>query len=257
MLATVHNTLLITPIFNIIALLLKLTGSMAFSVVGLTIIVKILSTPLILPSIKSIKKQRDLQPQLDKLKEKYKYDKKKLAEKQMELMKQHGLNPASGCYSMIITILIFTALYSVIRQVTMAPDISAINDKMYTAFLKFGDISELSTKFWYLDLAKPDPYYILAILTGLSQFVMAKMNMPYSETGVKAAKKTPDKKDDIAYNMQQQSLYIMPAMMVMLGASLPSGVTIYILTSTIFSIVQNYYINGLGGMKPWIDKLKK
>ncbi len=238
-------------------LLFKVTGSIGWSVIGLTLIVKTLSIPIMLPSLKSVKKQRELQPQIDKLKKKYKHDKKKQSELQMQLMKEHGVNPASGCYTMIITILIFTALYSVIRQITQVTDIAAINTKMYADFLQFASLEQLSTSFLYLDLAKPDPYFILAGLAGISQFVLAKMNMPYAEAGVKAAKKTPDKKDDIAYNMQQQSLYIMPAMMAFLGISLPSGVIMYIVTSTLFSIVQNYFVNGWGGMKPWIDKVTK
>lgn len=253
--ATIHNTILVNPIFNLLALVFQATGSLGWSIIGLTIIVKTISIPVILPSIKSIKKQRDLQPQIDKLKKKYKHDKKMQAEKQMELMKEHGVNPASGCYTMIITILIFTALYSVIRQITQVTDLEAINSHLYANFLKFTSLDQLNPRFLYLDLTKPDPFYIMAALAGLTQFIMAKMNMPYTEAGVKASKKTPDKKDDIAYNMQQQSLFIMPAMMAFLGISMPSGVIIYIITSTIFSIVQNYFVNGWGGMKSIIDKV--
>ncbi|MFC1755794.1 YidC/Oxa1 family membrane protein insertase [Patescibacteria group bacterium] len=255
MFATIHNTVLVNPIFNLLALVFQVTGNLGWSIIGLTIIVKTVTIPVILPSIKSIKKQRDLQPQIDKLKKKYKYDKKKQAEKQMELMKEHGVNPASGCYTMIITILIFTALYSVIRQITQVTDLAAINSHLYVDFLKFSSLDQLSPQFLYLDLTKPDPFYIMAALAGLTQFVMAKMNMPYSKAGIKAAKKTPDKKDDIAYNMQQQSLFIMPAMMAFLGISMPSGVIIYIITSTIFSIVQNYFVNGWGGMKSVFEKV--
>ena len=252
----IHNTLLITPIFNVLALFIKLTGSLGFSIIALTIVVKAISIPVIIPSLKSIRKQRDLQPQLDKLRKKYKHDKRKQAELQMQLFKEHGVSPTSGCYSMIITILIFTALYSVIRQITQVADIGIINERMYFDYLRFTSLDEISTQFYYLDLAKPDPIYILALLTGALQFVLAKMSMPYVEQGTKAAKKTPDKKDDIAYNMQQQSLYIMPAMMILLGISLPSGVIIYLITSTLFSIVQNYFINGWGGLKPWVNKLR-
>ncbi len=251
----IHNLILVNPIFNLLALVFKATGSLGWSIIGLTIIVKALSTPIIMPSIKSIKKQRDLQPQIDALKKKYKYDKKKQAEKQMELMKEHGVNPASGCYTMIITILIFTALYSVIRQITQDASIDAINSHIYVDFLKFASLDTLKSKFYYLDLTKPDPFYIMAALAGITQFIMAKMNMPYTEAGIKAAEKTPDKKDDIAYNMQQQSLFIMPAMMAFLGISLPSGVIIYIITSTLFSIVQNYFVNGWGGMQSVIEKI--
>ncbi len=257
MLLELYQTILVNPIFNTLALVFLLTNSLGFSIIGLTIVVKTISIPAMLPSLRSIKKQRNLQPQLDKLKKKYKYDKKKQAELQMQLFKEHGINPASGCYSMIITILIFTALYSVIRQITQVADISEINAHLYFDFLKFTSLEQLSTKFFYLDLATPDPYFIMAILAGVTQFILAKMTMPYVEQGVKAAKKTPDKKDDFAYNMQKQSMYIMPGMMALLGLSLPSGVIMYIITSTIFSVVQNYFINGWGGLQPLINKIKK
>ncbi len=151
----------------------KATGSLGWAIIGLTLVVKAVSIPVMLPSLKSVKKQRELQPQIDKIKKKYKHDKKKQAEVQMQLMKEHGVNPASGCYTMIITILIFTALYSVIRQITQVPDIAAINVRMYTSFLEFESLEQLSTRFYYLDLAKPDPYYVMAVLAGAGQFILA------------------------------------------------------------------------------------
>jgi dTDP-4-amino-4,6-dideoxygalactose transaminase len=72
----------------------------------------------------------------------------------------------------------------------------------------------------------------------------------------KLAKETIDKTDDIAYNMQQQSLYMMPIMSLVIGITLPAGVVLYIVTTTIFSIIQTYLISGLGGVNSWIKKLK-
>jgi len=57
-------------------------------------------------------------------------------------------------------------------------------------------------------------------------------------------------------SMQKQNMYIMPIMYFIFGLTLPSGVMIYILVSTVFQIVQTYYYSGWGGLKPWINKLK-
>ena len=255
MLGEIYNTLLVNPIFNALMLFNLITGNLTFAIIGLTILIKGISIPLIAPSLKSVKKQRELQPQLDKVRQKYKYDKQKQAEMQMKLLKEHGINPASGCYSMIITIIIFTALYSVIRQIIVINDVAVLNSHLYANFLRINSLTDLDTTFLYLDLTKPDPYYILAVLLGTMQFLFAKMSMPYSAAGVEAAKKTPDKKDDFAYNMQQQSLYIMPVFMVMLGATMPAGVAIYLIASTLFSIIQNYFINGLGGLQPLFERI--
>ena len=108
-----------------------------------------------------------------------------------------------------------------------------------------------------MDLAKPDPFFILAVLAGLFQLISSKMTMPYVEQGEKAAKKTPGKSDDIAYNMQQQMLYTMPVMNVLIGLTLPSGVVLYMVVTTIFSIAQSYFVSGWGGLKPWIYKIQK
>ena len=80
--------------------------------------------------------------------------------------------------------------------------------------------------------------------------------MPYSQVADKAVKKTPSQTDDIAQAMQKQNLYIMPVMFFVFGLTLPSGVMLYILVSTIFQIAQTYIMTGWGGLKPWLIKLK-
>jgi YidC/Oxa1 family membrane protein insertase len=249
------TTVLVNPIFNLLAALYHLTGSLGVSIILLTVVIRTLLIPAMAPALKNMTKQRELKPELDKIKKKFKHDKKKQAEMQMELLKKHGLNPGSGCLTQIITIIILIALYSVIRMFTNTTDIVELNSHIYFEFLKFAANQEISQTFGYLDLARPDRFFILATLSGLFQLFQSKMTMPYVEIGEKAAKKTPDKKDDMAYNIQEQMLYTMPIMTFIIGATLPSGVVLYILTTTIFSVVQTYFISGLGGLKPWLYKL--
>ena len=83
------------------------------------------------------------------------------------------------------------------------------------------------------------------------------MMMPFVEKAEKIAEKTEPKTDDIAFQMQQQTLYMMPIMNVVIGVALPSGVLLYIVVTTLFTIAQNYFISGWGGMKPLIKKLWK
>jgi len=255
MLGTIWNTILVNPIFNVLVGLYKLTGDLGISIILLTTLIRFILIPAVLPSMKAMKKQRDLQPELDKIKEKYKQDKKKQAEMQMELFKKHGLNPASGCLTQVVMIVVLIALYGVIRMFTINPDILALNARIYFDFIKLGATEIIRTQFLWMNLSKPDPLFILAILSGLLQLIQSKMTMPYVEAGEKAAHKTADKKDDIAYNMQQQMLYTMPIMNVIIGVTLPAGVVLYILATTIFSVVQTYFFSGWGGMKSWLHKL--
>jgi len=107
------------------------------NIILFTVIIKAILTPLVMPSMKTMKKQRDLQPELDKLKEKYKHDKKKMAEMQMELFKQHGLNPASGCVTQIATIVVLIALYGVIQRFAINADVDVLNTLIYFDAFKF------------------------------------------------------------------------------------------------------------------------
>ncbi len=256
MLNILWESILVAPILNLLVGLFRFTGNLGVAIILLTLIVRTLLIPAVMPSIKSMKKQRELQPLLDKIKKKYKHDKKLQAEKQMELFKQHGLNPAAGCLPQILMVIVLIALYGVIIRFSNGIVLDKINNQLYFDFLKFSSVADISTRFLYLDLAKPDPYFVLAVLAGIFQFLSSKMMQPYSEAGVKAAEKTPDKSDDIAYNMQSQMLYMMPLMTVVISLKLPSGAVLYIVATTIFSLAQQYFVSGLGGLTPWIKKIK-
>jgi YidC/Oxa1 family membrane protein insertase len=255
MLGTIWQTIFVTPLLNLMMGLYSFTGSLGLAIILMTVLIRAALLPVMLPSAKNMKKQRDLKPELDKIREKFKYDKQKQAEKQMELFKEHGINPASGCLTQIATLLILFALFGVIRRFTVADNISEINDALYFAALRLGEGAQINTSFLWMDLASPDPYFVLAILSGLIQFISTKMAMPMQQRGEKAAKETPEKSDDFAFNMQQQMLYTMPIMNVIVGVTLPSGVVLYILTAALFSVLQNYLLYGLEGLAPILDKL--
>jgi YidC/Oxa1 family membrane protein insertase len=90
------NTILVNPILNLLVALYRGVGNLGIAIIIFTIISKLAMVPLTIPSLKMAKKQRDIQPELDKLKKKFSYDKKKLAEEQMLLFKKHGINPGAG-----------------------------------------------------------------------------------------------------------------------------------------------------------------
>jgi YidC/Oxa1 family membrane protein insertase len=174
MFATIWNLILIAPILNLLVVLYHVTGSLGWSIILLTIIIRAILVPVIIPSMKAIQKQRDIQPELSKLKEKYKHDQKKLAAEQMELFKKHGINPASGCLSQIVMILVLIALFTVIQLFAVKTDVAAINSKIFFEGIKLASDAKIATTFWYLDLAKADPYLILAILSGFFQYIASK-----------------------------------------------------------------------------------
>lgn len=256
MIGYLFNTLLVTPLLNAMVFLYQLSGNLGLAIILLTIIIKVLLIPIMNPMMKNMKKQQTLKPELDSIKKKYPNDKKKQAELQMELFKQHGINPASGCSTQILMLLVLIALYNVIRKFSLSSSIGDINSQLYFDSLKLATDHVINHKFLYLDLTKPDPYYVVALLSGFFQFIASKMMMPSLKKAEKVAEKTENKEDDMAYMMQQQSTYMMPIMNVVIGLTLPAGTMLYIIVSTLFSIVQNYFVYGLGDLKPWINKIK-
>lgn len=233
----------------------QLTGNLGVGIILFTLTARTLLLPVTIPSIKMRKKQLDLEPELKNLKKKYKNNKQKQAEKQMELFKKHGVNPGTGCLTTIFTLILMIAVYRSVSTFTGGAEISDLNQRIYFDNLKFSENTSINTNFLYLDLTKPDPYLIFTFLAVGFQFLVNKMLMPITKAADKATSATPGKTDDLIQSMQKQNLYIMPIMFFIFGLTLPSGVLIYIISSMVYQIVQTYYFSGWGGLKPWIQKL--
>jgi len=251
----IWQTIILNPIFNILVGFYQLTNNLGISIILFTATARTLLLPVTIPSIKMQKKQRNLQPELNKIRKKYKNDKQKQAEKQMELFKKHGVNPGTGCLTTIFTLILMIAVYRSVSTFTAGAQILDLNKHIYFDSLKFSEGAEINTGFLYLDLTKPDPYLIFTLLTVGLQFLLNKMLMPITKTADKATKATPGKTDDLIQSMQKQNLYIMPIMFFIFGLTLPSGVLVYIISSMLYQIIQTYYFSGWGGLKPWIKKL--
>lgn len=227
-----------------------LDGNLGFAIIVLTIALRFVLIPLTLPSLKSAKKIKDLKPELDKLKDIHGADKQALQLAQMELYKKNQINPLAGCLPQIINLVILIGLYNVLLT-----------------FLKSGQIngSVANLSFYWMNLAEPDRTYITPLLAGITQFILALMLMPATSTAAEKtlAAQTKTKTDDknaqdmsvMAETMQQQMLYIMPVMTVFISISFPSGLGLYWIVTTIFSVVQQYSISGFGELKNFINKL--
>lgn len=252
------DTLLVHPILNILALFYKLSSSLGWSIILLTIFIKLILIPFVIPTYRNMNKQKAIKPQLDKLKEKYKNDKKKFAEEQMKLFKEHGINPASGCVSQLAMIFVLIGLYEVVRTFSEASFLSSLNSKLYFDFLKFSDNQSAITSFWFLNMSKPDTTYILPILTAIATLLSTVMMLPELTEAEKAAKKASTEMEDMAYSMQQQMVIISPVMTFIVALSLPSALTLYIFVSSFFAIFQQYFmLGGWGGLLQYINLIKK
>ncbi len=220
-------------------------GNLGLSIIAITIITKVILLPFVIPSIRSAKKMQDLKPELDRLKAKH-TDKAALQQAQVALYKERGINPAAGCLPQIFQIIILISLYQV-----------------FIYFLKQSSVGGVvvNPNFIYLDLTKPDRTYIMSLLAGLSQLVFSLMMQSGIESHVQNPKKKDDKKKEedsleMASSMQQQMIYMMPAMTVIISLNFQSGLVLYWVVSTLFSLIQQYFFSGWGGLIPVLKKLR-
>jgi len=250
------HTIFFQPLLNGLIFTYNLVGhNLGFAIIGITLLIRGLLTPLTLPSLKSSQKMKELQPELNKLKEKYGSDKQTFAKKQLELFKKHGVNPAAGCLPQIVQLVILIALYQAFNLVLKADGnlVANLNQDLYPS-LQVPQDFVLNTKFLYLNLAKPDLFIIpgiklgsltlnklpgiFLILAALVQFLSSKKMMPSAKAKEKLADKTKTQTDDFASSMQTQMLYLFPLMTLFIGFRFPSGLILYWLTFSLIMLVQ-------------------
>ncbi len=254
-------SLLYQPLVNCLIFFYQILGqNLGLAIVAMTVFIRSLLIPLTLPSFKSSSKIRELAPELEKLKKKYKNNQKAFAQAQIELYKKAGVNPAAGCLPQIIQIIILIALFQAFNQVVRPNGdvIEKLNAVLYS-FLQLPKTEAIKTGFLYLDLTKPDliklPFQLnLLILkldslpglfllaSALTQFLSSKKMMPAAEAAKQKAEKTKEKEDDMAAMMQKQMLYMMPLMTILIGFSFPSGLVLYWLTFSLFMLVQQSFL---------------
>jgi len=223
------NTILYQPLLNVLILLYEYLPGHDFglAVIVLTILIKILFYPLGVKAIKSQKALSTLQPKIKEIQEKYKDNKEQQTKEIMGLYKREKINPFSGCLPLLIQLPVLIALYRVFWSGLQAEQMVLLY-----SFVPLPGVID-PTFFGIVNLANPN--MVIAFLAGIFQFIQVKMATP---------KPKEDKKKDSSFasQMQKQMLYFMPAFMVLILFRLPSAVGLYWLTTTLFTIIQQYVI---------------
>ena len=206
---------LVDFVVHVLNAIYGVVGNYGVAIIIVTFLMRIIIFPLTLKQEKSMKKMRDLQPELEKIKEKYKDNPQELQKQTAEIYRENGVNPLGGCLPLLIQMPIFVALYY--------------------AFI--GDAIPADAKFLWFTLKQPDRLFMLGkfafnllpILNVGVTFIQQKIM-----TSATSGQET---------NQQMQSmLYMMPLMMLFIFYNMPSGVTLYYLVSGALSLVQQYFI---------------
>ena len=182
----------------------SLVGSWGMAIVLLTVLFKVVLSPLQIIQIRSMVKMRKLQPKIQDIQNRYKNDRNKLGMEMMQLYSKEKFNPFAGCFPLIPQIPIFLAMFWVTREAF---------EFRGEAFL------------WIPDLAESDPYLITPVLMGLMMFLSQKiMPKPPQSQGMQA-------------QIAQQMMLVFPPMLTLIFIFMPAGVVIYSVINMLLSIV--------------------
>lgn len=230
MLSSIFHSILYKPIFNLFVGLYNIIPGhdVGLVIIVITIIIRVIVYPLTAKSIKAQKSVQDIQPKIDAIKKEYASDQKKQAEMLMQVYKDNKVNPFASCLPLLIQLPILIALYMVMRDVLMSDKFAV---ELYSFVANPGKLNAISLGF--IDMGKAN--YVLAVLAGAAQFWQAKgmlMKQPPKDAGAGA------KDEGMAAAMNKQMLYFMPALTVIIGISLPAGLTLYWLFSTLLTVAQ-------------------
>ena len=233
------NFILYKPLFNALVFLYETVSfyDLGIAIIILTLIVKFALYPLSQKAIKSHKEMFKIQPQIREIQEKYKNNKEEQVKKTMELYKEKGVNPFSGCLPILIQIPILIALYWVFLKgfepETMNNLYSFIKapESINYMFLGFVDISQKN--------------FYIALIAGIFQYIQSKSMLKQQLKSRREAKNkntANSKMDDISLAVSKQMTYFMPIITVAVAASLHAGIALYWATTTIFSAGQQWYV---------------
>jgi len=229
----------------------QITGNLGWAIVAFTALIRLILVPLSIPSMKSQKKIRQIQPELNTLKNKHGDDKKALQVAQMELYKKYNVNPLAGCIPQLVQIVLLFILYRVLISFVSQTQVNG---------------TTINAQFFWLNLTKPDPLFILPVLAAVTQLVLSIMILPGGETPdivpndsknikVIAENKKEENMADMAASMQKQMLFVMPLMTGFIALRFPSGLALYWVISTVFTIAQQYFMSGLGGLEIYMKRI--
>ncbi len=261
---TLWNQLLVWPITNVLVFFYKIfewvhiPWPLGWSVIALTVVIRLVLYPLMHAQMKSAKKMASLKPHMDEISKKHKDDKQALQQAQLALYKEHGVNPTAGCLPLLIQMPVLIALYNVFNHVlnngNMTKVVEEINRIVY---VKAFSLTQLDLSFFGTNLGvKPSDWqtkgwWLLAIpvITAGLQWWQGKLMMnaptnPKTQVPNPKKEKQEEKSEvDSAAEMQKQMAIISPLMFGWIAFSFPLGLSLYWNVFGLFGIMQQMKVN--------------
>ncbi len=243
------QTLVVFPLASALAWMHDVLSSIGipysygFAIILFTILIKIVTLPLTMVQLRSMRTMQQLQPRMQELQKKHGKDREALGKAQMELYREAGYNPASGCLPLLIQMPILFGLYQALYH------LSNIGELVNQAFFWIPDLSYpkqtdgmgwITTKFADGEYGTLIGYLILPIFLVLTQILLQKMSQPATSSSQPL---------DPQQATMQQTMMLMPLVFGFVFISLPAGLSLYYVVTNILSMIQQYFVTGWGSLK--------
>ncbi len=217
------------PIFNALIFIYNSLPDFGVAVIILTILIRFLIYPFSQKALESQKELASISPQIKEIREKFKDNKEDQARALLSLYKEKKINPFKGLLTFFIQIPIFIALFLVLKN-----GLDLENFNVLYSFIE--KPASLNTFFLGLiDLSKPS--LGLAILVGISQFIQSKIILDYQKKLMSGASN-----NDLSFIVGRQMTYVSPFLAVLISSNLSGGLSLYWVTTNIFSIFQQQFL---------------
>ena len=228
----IFSAIFYRPIYNALVFLLAVIpgGNVGVALIVLTLGVRTALLPFAHKSVVSQHKMREIAPHIEKLKQDHKDDKQEQARKTMELYKEHGINPFSGCLLVLIQLPIILALYWVFRA------LPTLNPGLLYSFVHIP--ATVGTAFLGINLFGKS--FILAALAAITQYFQIKLSMPALPAPVKGAE--PSFGNDFSRSMNLQMRFMLPLVVFFISYSISAAIALYWTTTNLFSVVHFLYV---------------
>lgn len=236
------NELLFVPLYNTLVFFIDILpgGDVGFAVIALTLIVKFILFPISKSAVRTSIKSREIQPELEEIKTKYKDNREEMGRAMLDLYRKHKINPFSSIALIFIQLPVVLALYWVVYK----GGLPIINTDILYSFIPAPEnVDMIFLGVFHIAESKS---FVLALLAAVTQHIQARLSFPKADKKdeVSAEKKpgTPDFKADFAKGMQIQIKWVLPAMIFGISYGLISVVALYWTVSNLFAIAQEIYI---------------
>jgi YidC/Oxa1 family membrane protein insertase len=234
------------PIFNGLLLLDHVLGDFGLSIIVLTILVRLILFPLTLRQLKSTKAMQAIQPLIADVKKQYPKDQRAQLEAQQAIYKEYGINPAAGCLPLFIQLPVIYGLFNSLNTLLRGhPTVATINNGIYPFLPHITRLPDVNLNWftfinhsWFISLGATDPTHILPVLAALATFVQLRMSQPRTTAATKNA---------MSQQMQIMQ-FIMPVITLVFALGFPAGLALYWTTTSVFSMVQQYFVTGWGSL---------